>query len=259
MHKLLIRFFTLLIAISGYGHAFAQPEVDIDSVTTLSSDTTNQAIQVKQFILPVSLASYGLAAVYIKPIRRLDKAITEGIYRHHKTFDTDVDDYLRYAPVAMLYGFKLAGVRSKHGVADQTALLLLSAAINTAGTGILKRVVGRERPNGFDNKSYPSGHASFVFMAAEMINREYGETSVIYPIIAYSIAMATGISRVYNKAHWFSDVVAGAGYGILATRLSYLAYPHIRKLLMHGKSSNLVLVPNIQGNYKGISMVYKFP
>ncbi|HVV56505.1 MAG TPA: phosphatase PAP2 family protein, partial [Mucilaginibacter sp.] len=49
-----------------------------------------------------------------------------------------------------------------------------------------------------------------------------------------SIATTTGIFRVYNRDHWFSDVVAGAGFGILSTKAAYLIYPTIRNWLTHG-------------------------
>jgi len=37
----------------------------------------------------------------------------------------------------------------------------------------------------------------------------------------YAVAAATGILRLYNNKHWFSDVVAGALIGILSARLAY--------------------------------------
>ncbi len=49
----------------------------------------------------------------------------------------------------------------------------------------------------------------------------------------YAIATTTGIFRLYNRDHWFSDVVAGAGFGILSTKAAYLIYPYLRNRLTH--------------------------
>ena len=37
----------------------------------------------------------------------------------------------------------------------------------------------------------------------------------------YSVATATGIMRVLNNRHWVSDVLSGAGIGIMSTELAY--------------------------------------
>jgi membrane-associated phospholipid phosphatase len=70
-------------------------------------------------------------------------------------------------------------------------------------------------------------------MGAEFLAQEYSGKSVWYGLIGYGIATTTGVFRLYNHDHWFSDVVAGAGYGILSTKLSYLVYPYIRNALTH--------------------------
>ena len=41
------------------------------------------------------------------------------------------------------------------------------------------------------------------------------------------MASSTGYFRIHNKKHWFSDVVMGAGIGILSTKLAYMAFPYI--------------------------------
>jgi membrane-associated phospholipid phosphatase len=43
------------------------------------------------------------------------------------------------------------------------------------------------------------------------------------------MASLIGIARVYNNRHWVSDVVAGAGIGILSTKIVYLTYPYLQK------------------------------
>jgi membrane-associated phospholipid phosphatase len=48
------------------------------------------------------------------------------------------------------------------------------------------------------------------------------------------MATATGVLRVMNNRHWLSDVITGAGIGILTTKFSYWLYSKWEKR-KHGK------------------------
>ncbi|MFC1482160.1 phosphatase PAP2 family protein [Candidatus Neomarinimicrobiota bacterium] len=79
-------------------------------------------------------------------------------------------------------------------------------------TEIIKRVVGRERPNNAASKlSFPSGHTSAAFGFAEVMRNLYGNGP---GLVAYGLAVITGVSRVHDNKHHPSDVIAGAGLGI---------------------------------------------
>ncbi len=58
-------------------------------------------------------------------------------------------------------------------------------------------------------------------MTATMLTKEYGHKSPWIGIGAYSVATATGLMRMANNKHWLSDVLTGAGIGILSTELGY--------------------------------------
>ena len=58
-------------------------------------------------------------------------------------------------------------------------------------------------------------------MTATMLTKEYGSRSPWIGIGAYTVASATGIMRMANNKHWLSDVLMGAGIGILSTELGY--------------------------------------
>ena len=85
---------------------------------------------------------------------------------------------------------------------------------NTGITFALKFGVGRERPDGSNNRSFPSGHTSASFQGASFIHARYG---LKYAIPAYIGAAFVGYSRVYANKHFTSDVLAGAAIGSLSS------------------------------------------
>jgi hypothetical protein len=69
---------------------------------------------------------------------------------------------------------------------------------------------------------------------------------------------------MYNNRHWLSDVVAGAGLGILSTKAAYWVFPKMEKMFAKkdGKTSSLhpIAMPTYSPETKsvGISVVF-FP
>jgi hypothetical protein len=154
-------------------------------------------------------------------------------------FKTKVDNYLMHAPVALVYGLNLAGVKGKHDFKNRTLLLVKSEAIMYALTFSLKGLSKVERPDATDDKSFASGHTAQAFATATFMAKEYGERSPWYAIGAYGMATTVGAMRILNNRHWVSDVLAGAGIGILSTNIAYLTHRYRWK----NKPSQLMVVP----------------
>jgi len=89
-----------------------------------------------------------------------------------------------------------------------------SIAANIVITHSLKFLINKERPNGGDNKSFPSGHTSAAFHGAAFIQKRYGWK---YGLPAYVAASFVGYSRVYADKHYVEDVIAGAIIGTLSS------------------------------------------
>lgn len=102
----------------------------------------------------------------------------------------------------------------------QAGASLGAAAVVSQG---LKMVIPEMRPDGSNDKSFPSGHASVAFAAAASIAERRG-----YPegIAALAIAGLVATARVQADKHYWHDVVAGAGIGIASGLL--LTHPHQR-------------------------------
>lgn len=136
-------------------------------------------------------------------------------FRYH------LDDYTQYLPMAVMVGMKVAGVESRSSWKRMLVSDVFTASTMAATVLLLKHTSQVTRPDGSNSHSFPSGHTATAFMAATMMSKEYGDRSPWYSIGAYSVATATGLMRMTNNKHWLSDVLVGAGIGILSTELGY--------------------------------------
>jgi membrane-associated phospholipid phosphatase len=92
---------------------------------------------------------------------------------------------------------------------------------NFALTAVLKSTINKERPDGTNNHSFPSGHTSIAFQSASFFQKRYGWK---YGIPAYILASYTGFSRVYSDKHDVYDVLAGAIIGVGSTYIFTTPY-----------------------------------
>jgi hypothetical protein len=180
---------------------------------------------------PSVLIAYGASNFFFHPVRRLDISINNDINEDAPNFRHHPENYFQYTPVALVYGLNLVGIHGKNTFVDRTLILVMAESMMGVATFGLKKVTHRLRPDGSDYNSFPSGHTANAFLGAEFMAQELGDKSIGYSAIGYSFATATGILRMYNRDHWFSDVVAGAGFGILSAKAAYLLYPYIRNRL----------------------------
>lgn len=188
--------------------------------------------------LPIVLVSLGVySCLNDDVINRYE--VRDERNEHLPNFQTKVDNYLMHAPVAIVYGLNIAGVKGRHDFRNRTLLLVKSEAIMLALTYSFKSLTNIKRPDDSDVESFPSGHTAQAFATATFMAKEYGDQSVWYTIGAYGMATTVGAMRILNNRHWVSDVLAGAGIGILSTNLAYLTHRYKWK----NKPSQLTVVP----------------
>ena len=102
------------------------------------------------------------------------------------------------------------------------------------------KLVHQERP---DICLQPfQGHTAAAFAGAELLNQEYGYRSVWYGVAGYTCAAAAGYFRVYNNRHSLADVMAGAGVGIISTKLAYFTYGKLKTGIFKKKQINTDLI-----------------
>ena len=137
-------------------------------------------------------------------------------------FKTGIDDYSQFFGPVMTTGLKLAGVEGRSDWGRYLASTAMSYAIMAGLVNGIKYTAKEMRPDGSTANSWPSGHTATAFVGATILHKEYGMTrSPWYSVAGYGVATATGVMRVLNNRHWVSDVLSGAGIGIMSTELAY--------------------------------------
>ena len=137
-------------------------------------------------------------------------------------FKTGIDDYTQFFGPAMVVGLKLGGYEGRSDWPRLLASAGMSYAIMAGFVNGIKYTAKEMRPDGSTANSWPSGHTATAFVGASLLHKEYGLTrSPWWSVAGYGVATATGVMRVLNNRHWISDVMSGAGIGIMSTELGY--------------------------------------
>lgn len=112
----------------------------------------------------------------------------------------------------------VAGLGRRRRLPDAAALLA-GAVLTLVAVSVAKAAAGRARPSGsligtIDSGSYPSGHAAYsvAFVAvAVAVARAVPRLAARISLVGIGLALAVlvGLSRVYLRAHYLTDVLGG--------------------------------------------------
>ncbi|HOA37953.1 MAG TPA: phosphatase PAP2 family protein [Flavihumibacter sp.] len=180
----------------------------------------------------VSAAGAGLLLLADKPIHRF-------MDQHHTAFLNSaanlVQPFGNSYPPMIIAGMYAAGLIAKDRRLEHASLMAAKSMLfSTVIYATTKKLIRRQRPTYTDNNldfrapfyggkpftSFPSGHTNTVFALATTLAMEYKDKKWV-PIVAYSIASLTAVSRLYQDRHWASDVWVGAAFGHFITRGLY--------------------------------------
>ena len=214
--------------------------------------------KIKSMIIPAALITYGFVAQGSEQLKGFDVSLKNEIRETRPFFYTKIDNYLQYAPAVAVYGLNAIGIKGRNNFRDRTMIYLLSNVITGVTVQSLKAITKVQRPDGFGTNAFPSGHTATAFAAAEFLRMEYKDVSPWYGIAGYLAATTTGILRMYNNRHWFRDILPGAGFGILSTKVAYWIYPAIKRKFFKDKPMKTILLPYYQNGGGGITLVYNF-
>jgi len=169
-----------------------------------------------------------------------DEKIQEYFVGHQSETADNLSKYIfepygRFAPV-IIGGLYIGGRLAKDNRLAGTSLIAAkSFVVSAVGATILKQLTHRHRPyqddipdhanwdgpfSSYEYNSFPSGHATAAFSMATVYAMEYSST-IWVPIVSYTLAAGTAISRLYDNKHWASDVVIGSALGFVTGRFMW--------------------------------------
>lgn len=211
-----------------------------------------------QLIVPSALIGVGIIGLESDWLKYQNREI-----RNELQEDIDrkisVDDFSQYVPLVATYTLRLCGVKGRHGYGDLTIISATAYSLMALTVNPLKKITKVERPDGSSHNSFPSGHTATAFVGAELLRREYWDVSPWIGVAGYVVAAGTGFFRMYNNRHWLTDVLAGAGIGILSVQAAYWLYPFISKTFFRKQYlKNTFIAPYVSQESKGLSCTFTF-
>lgn len=246
--KEFLRLLLLLIGCS----ATAQSVSSADSLQ--KKPAAHLSFNKKQLIIPAVLFAYGIVAIESDYLKLINTQIKDELKESIDEKFT-IDDISQYTPALSVYALNIAGIKGKNNFKDRSMILATSYLLMSGTTIGLKSWIKVERPDGSANNSFPSGHTATAFSGAEFLWQEYKDVNIWYGISGYIVATGTGFFRIYNARHWLSDVVMGAGIGILSTKVAYWIFPYVQNKLSKTKNISAVMAPFYNGKQLGFGMV----
>ncbi|WP_445716329.1 phosphatase PAP2 family protein [Flavobacterium sp.] len=249
--------FLNIVLLLFFSSASKAQEIKTDTINTLQECNSHQ-FKFKQLIIPTVLIGYGVIGIESDGLKFINSGIKEEVNENIDRKIT-IDDFSQYLPAASVYGLNAMGIKGKHNFKDRTIILGTSYLLMSATVLSLKYTTKVERPDGTAN-AFPSGHTATAFAGAEFLWQEYKDVSIWYGISGYIIATGTGAFRIYNDKHWLTDVVAGAGIGILSTKVAYWINPWIQEKIFKSKEKNSMsaIAPFYNGKQFGIGLLKQF-
>ena len=186
-----------------------------------------KATKIIGIALPSAMITYGLISLGDNSVRQIDYNVHNSLEQNNRFWHISAEDYIQFAPAVAAYSLKFCKV------------------------------------NNSNNLSFPSGHTETAFVAAEFLHQEYKDKSVWISVGGYAAATFVGVARVYNNKHWVSDVVTGAGIGILSTKAVYWVYPYLQEIYekQFGKKDkplHALVFPEYSNGNLGLALSYTF-
>ena len=220
--------------------------------------TQNINFNYKPLIIPSVLIGYGIIGIENDALKRFNYEIQEEL-KEHIDNKFKIDDVSRFVPSLSVYGLNALGIKGKNNFKDRTIILGTASLIMGSTVTGMKKLTEIERPDGSNKFSFPSASTAIAFMGAEFLYQEYKDVSIWYGISGYLVATGTGFLRMYNNKHWFTDVVTGAGIGILSTKIAYWIHPFVKKNLFKDKKEiNGLVIPFYNGKEYGLGLSMSF-
>ena len=172
---------------------------------------------VRHLLTPDNLAWMGLGLVAGGAAHRWDDDVAGDISDHgiaERVFDLgNMYGSSRNSLLAASVAWGLARASRRPQWVAPCSEVLRALLLANAAVGPLKVGVRRQRPDGSNRLSFPSGHSANAFAMTAVLSRRYGR-GVGIPL--YALTATVPLARIHARRHFFSDVVTGAALGTVA-------------------------------------------
>ncbi len=218
------------------------------------------------WLIPVIAVSY--SALTYQCYESLDTRIQKCSQKNKSKVQTAMSNSVTHLGLGMVQTFAfgattIVAFAAKNKKLQQTVVIWGgSLLINSIVTDQLKISFQRHRPNSGDpyntfdwrkgpklHKSFPSAHTSNIFTTATVFATQYKTTKWVPPV-AYAMASLVALSRIYDNAHWASDVLAGAAIGFLSAKAMNGLYKLAKR--------KFYFFPQAGRSYSSLNLVYQF-
>jgi membrane-associated phospholipid phosphatase len=189
-------------------------------------------------------------------------------WQKHQSIGMDNADKYFFDPYGKMYftlplmgATYLLGMATNKDKPKQVAMDFVQASLYSGILfTVIKHIGHRQRPfqssplnpylwggpitDNLEHTSFPSGHTTMAFTFAAVVGGHFKETPWI-PVVAYSLAVLEGLSRMYSNEHWSSDVLIGAalGYGV-------------GTFVVNQNKTRLKVIPILGSNNSGLMLSY---
>ena len=243
---------SFLVAQSGHRGMSKTEELDLMEKETILNPSLGQfsAAFKRVFTEKSSLAFMGTGVAATLTARPFDDDISRNLKEDDfNEFEVRLPNKIGSFFVvsgASLLTHILGRVAKKPGIAN-TGLYMFEAVMTTQLlTLIIKKSVGRTRPDVSNNLSFPSGHTSAMTAVAGVLQKRHGWRA---GIPAYLLATYVAVTRIKTQKHFASDVLAGATIGTLIG---------VNFVPSRNSTKAMGMVPLIGRRYAGIDAEVRF-
>lgn len=238
------RFFALMLFLCFIVSVHAQFKVAVDTIYK------KEKFSLASQVVPISLITAG-GLVFLTDIREIIQGELGDMTK------TKIDDYIQYVPDFASFGAHFIGWKHKNSLWNMTKYMALSQIGTCFVVQSFKRIIDFPRPYG-GSYSFPSGHTSQAFVGATAQYNEFIDFKPWFAYLGYAFAATVGVLRVTNNRHWSSDVLAGAGIGMLITNLIYYYEPLKNWNPFEKKKYSVIPGLNFQGSTAVASLQISF-
>jgi membrane-associated phospholipid phosphatase len=163
----------------------------------------------------------------------------------------------RYVLAGSAISLFLAGeLLNDRKLADTGMVSAEAMVVDAVVVEVLKYATQRKRPNGGDNMSFPSGHASATATFAASVSEMY-DWNLAVAVPLYTVTVFVAASRIQGGEHHLSDVVAGIALGTVIGK-SFAGYTKKKRTSQRTGLQVVGIVPLFGEDCRGFVAMLEF-